>query len=152
MFKKIEGVTALILLFVLITTLFIRLFGIETRIILSDSMAPEYRVNDLVYINQLTDTEKLDLAVGDVIAFSINGKEILHRIILITSEEVTTKGDNNDSPDNPVSYQQINAKVLVNIPFGGYLFNVYLWVIFIGLYGVIFVSTKLFKELKKRSI
>lgn len=152
MFKKIEGVIITLLMLFLFTTLAIRFLGIETSIVESDSMAPNYRVNDLVYIKTLNNTAKDNLKVGDVIAFNQQGKNVMHRIVIINDTHMTTKGDNNDVNDPEITYNQVYGKVVFNVRFGGYLLNMYVWIIGIGIYFIGHISYKIYKEVKKKEV
>ena len=44
---------------------------------------------------------------------------VVHRIIEINGQAVTTKGDANNTADNPVSISAVKGKVLFCIPFAG---------------------------------
>ena len=46
---------------------------------------------------------------------------VTHRIISISGDEVITKGDANNAPDDPITMSQIKGKVLFAIPLLGYL-------------------------------
>ncbi|HHX76214.1 MAG TPA: signal peptidase I [Acholeplasmataceae bacterium] len=149
MYKKIEGLIIVILMLFLFTTLLIRFIGIETFVVESDSMAPKYRVNDLVYIKQIDITDVHTLEVGDVIAFNQNGKRVMHRITYIDDSKIITKGDNNDTNDPEISRDQVFGKVVFNLPFGAHILNVYVWIIIIGIYFVGHMSYKIYLEVKK---
>lgn len=66
-------------------------------------MTPNINKGDMVIIKKLTDEEKNNLKVGDVIAFNMDDRVVVHRIIkkYSTSSGVfyNTKGDNNNSAD-----------------------------------------------------
>lgn len=149
MLKKIESIIATIILIGLVLTLGLRLFSVETFVIQSDSMAPKYRVNDLVYVEKLSQVSESDLTVGDVIAFNLNGQLVMHRIISLSDKQIVTQGDNNDVADNAITYQEVYGKVQFNLKFGGIIFNMYFWIIVIGLYFTAKLTFKIVKEFKK---
>lgn len=86
----------------------VNFFGQSYLRVLSGSMDPEYKVNDVIRVDSTYKFE--DLKVGDVIAFRahISGHNVIisHRIIEINTEykQVATKGDANKQADQlPVS-------------------------------------------------
>lgn len=148
MFKKIEGIIIFILVFFLFTTLFIRFFGVKTFVVQSDSMAPNYRINDLVYVKKF-DSSKDVISVNDVIAFNQNGSMVMHRIIYMDSNKIITKGDNNNIQDAEISYSQVLGSIIFKVPLGGLLLNQYVLIITGGLYFITHLSIKIYKETKK---
>lgn len=145
MLKKIETILIFIIIGFLSLTLLLQFFNIKTKVVQSDSMYPVIRVNDLVYINENYTNYK----VGDIISFNLSSNEVLHRIVEINGSTVITKGDNNTTLDEPITRTNINGKYLFKLPYGGLLLNINLWIILIGLYGVIFVSRLIIKEFRK---
>ena len=79
------------------------LFKYRTFVIATGSMTPNINKGDMVIIENITEEEKKNLSVGDIIAFKMDNKTVVHRIInkINTSSGVfySTKGDNNNSPD-----------------------------------------------------
>lgn len=79
------------------------LFKYRTFVIATGSMTPNINKGDMVIIENITEEEKKSLSVGDIIAFKMDNKTVVHRIInkINTSSGVfySTKGDNNNSPD-----------------------------------------------------
>ena len=73
-------------------------------------------------------------------------KQVMHRIVYIDDTKIITKGDNNDQNDPELTHSQIYGKVVFNLPFGGYLLNMYVWIIGIGLYFIGHMSYKIYKE------
>ena len=125
--KKILGTVANVLIWVfvvlsLLTTVLVfaaqgsedgvpAIFGKSLITIETKSMEDTYKVGDLVFMKKLSDEDKLNLKVGDIITFrtsvDINGDGKIgdintHRIH--EHEEgstiFVTKGDNNPNPDN----------------------------------------------------
>ncbi|VEU83333.1 signal peptidase I [Acholeplasma hippikon] len=147
MLKKIETIFITILVFFLASTFLLQIVGVRTRVVLSDSMYPKIRINNLVYINEKYNVDKLN--VGDVIAFEQGSKEVLHRIVEINGDLIVTKGDNNNVNDQPIMKSNVKGKLVFNIPFGGFLVNIYLWMVLIGLYGIFHLIKKIRKEFGK---
>lgn len=101
-FQKFSYIFLTIILFLLICTTS-GIFKYRSFVIATGSMTPNINKGDMVIIKKLTDEEKNNLKVGDVIAFNMDDRVVVHRIIkkYSTSSGVfyNTKGDNNNSAD-----------------------------------------------------
>ena len=93
-------------------------FGVGAAVVLSGSMEPELSVGDLLII-----TRSDNYSVNDVVVYQDGGMAITHRIVSITDEGVTTRGDANNTDDAPIKLEQIKGKVVFAIPFIGYIVN-----------------------------
>ena len=93
-------------------------FGVGAAVVLSGSMEPALSVDDLILVRE-ADT----YAVGDVVVFQTGGVLVVHRIIAIEGDTVTTQGDANPSPDEPMSTALIMGRVVGHIPAIGALVN-----------------------------
>ena len=90
------------------------LFGYKLSIVLSGSMEPNINIDDLVLIHK---TDKYDK--GDIVSFKNNNGETLHRIVEINDLNIITKGDNNNTNDEPIKKDDITGKYICTIPFVG---------------------------------
>lgn len=90
--------------------------GYGMSVILSGSMEPTYSVNDLVIIKK-----ESDYAKGDVVVYQSGSQMILHRIVVEGQEAVITKGDANNTEDDPVSISDIRGKVVMRVPKVGHI-------------------------------
>lgn len=93
--------------------------------IMSNSMAGLIVRGDVVVIEKLSDLDKENLEVNDIIAYQLDGSRVVHRIIKIkrngSEVKITTQGDNNNAPDvKEVSLEQVQGKVLIKVPKIGY--------------------------------
>lgn len=91
-------------------------FGYGAAVVLSGSMEPEFSKGDLII------AAKADEYVqNDIVVFQSKGSLIVHRIIEIDgeNENVTTKGDANNTADEPISLSAIKGKVIFVVPFVG---------------------------------
>ncbi len=63
-----------------------------------------------------------NLKVGDIVIYQRSGSSftIVHRIISIDAGTITTKGDNNAGPDQPVVKENLQGKVVFAVPVLGY--------------------------------
>lgn len=82
-------------------------FGYYFYRVLSGSMEPSIEIGDYVLVK-----EDDDLVVGDVITYKVDNNFITHRIVDITSDTIVTKGDNNNTSDDPILYNQVVGKVI----------------------------------------
>lgn len=91
-----------------------KVFGYSYFSVISGSMEPTINVGDEVIV-KLTQDVKDD----EIITFKEDGVFVTHRIVKINGEDIVTKGDNNDSIDNPKKYNDVIGKVVVIIPYLG---------------------------------
>ena len=81
-------------------------FGFGVSVVLSGSMESELSIGDLIFISERDGYE-----VGDVVVYQDGGIAVVHRIISIDGETVTTKGDANNTPDAAISMESIKGEV-----------------------------------------
>ena len=133
-------------------------------VIISGSMEPIIKVKDAVVIRRV---DEKDIKRGDVVTYrsldeAFYGILITHRVVNIeekNGEKVyITKGDNNSTIDRtPVSFSQIQGKVVMRIPKIGYLkyflVNSYGWIMAVVIPSLAVISydiVKLFKTIKNK--
>lgn len=89
--------------------------GFGVGVVLSGSMEPTYSVNDLILVVKTN-----ELHEGDVIVYQTGGTSVVHRIVEKSDNGlVTTKGDANNTPDDPISAAKIKGRVVFAIPMIG---------------------------------
>ena len=93
------------------------ILGIYMFNIVSESMEPTLKINDVVVVKTCEATQ---LQKGDIITFQQDGRIISHRILDITKDKkiikFRTKGDNNEIPDSDLIPEgQVYGKVLFSI-------------------------------------
>lgn len=93
-------------------------FGVGAAVVLSGSMEPEFSVGDLLIV-AVCDEYRVD----DAVVYQDGRMAITHRIVSITDDEVITRGDANNTDDDPITPQQIKGKVVLAIPLVGYAVN-----------------------------
>ena len=81
---------------------------------MSGSMEPELSKGDLIIVKE-TD----DVAVKEVVVYQDGNSLVVHRIIDIKDQEITTKGDANNTADAPITKADIKGEVVCAIPFVG---------------------------------
>lgn len=92
--------------------------GFGATVVLSGSMEPELSVGDLLVV-----VKRQQYAVGDVVVYQSGGMGVVHRIVEIDGDTVTTRGDANNAPDAPIERSQIKGAVAFSLPMVGYLIN-----------------------------
>lgn len=93
-------------------------FGIGTAVVLSGSMEPTLSVNDVIIVRG-----QESYNVGDIVVYE-NGREmIVHRITEKNGDTLTTKGDANNTADEPISIDAVKGKVVFSLPYAGAIVN-----------------------------
>ncbi len=116
----------IVLLLAAALTFFAPRFGWQVVTVLSGSMEPAIPTGSILVSRPVTPDE---INVGDIITFSGYGRDrfITHRVIAIERTNglvFTTKGDANNAEDPyRVPAENVVGKVLVHIPFLGFLFS-----------------------------
>ena len=94
-----------------------------TAAVTSQSMYPVLKRGDLVFIKGVDSVT--DLRERDIIAFSSGEGFVIHRIVEIDGDTITTKGDANRSPDEPITFDDVIGRAwrirghLARIPYLG---------------------------------
>jgi signal peptidase len=86
-------------------------FGYGASVVLSGSMEPVLSVNDLVILK-----ETQDVAFGDVVVYESGGDLIIHRVLVVDGDTITTKGDANNVADEPFDRSCIRGKMIAVFP------------------------------------
>ncbi|MCR5095981.1 MAG: signal peptidase I [Erysipelotrichaceae bacterium] len=117
------GVLLLIITMSIVVSLIVpRIFNMSPYVIISESMYPELKVNDVVYVKAIDLNEVKE---GDIISFYMNSNAltpVTHRVVSndISRQQFVTKGDANEKNDIiPIAYEYVLGKVMFKIPFLG---------------------------------
>ena len=89
-------------------------FGVGVSVVLSGSMEPTLSVNDLVIVRAAE-----SYAEGDVVVYQSGSSLVIHRIVRVEDEYVVTRGDANNTEDDPVSLSAVKGRMAFAIPFLG---------------------------------
>lgn len=84
-------------------------FGLRPFYIMSESMEPTIKTGQVVLAVPAT-PDKVE--IGDIVSYRKGYKTIIHRIIDKNDEYFIFKGDNNESEDAPVEYENIGFKII----------------------------------------
>ncbi len=83
--------------------------------VISGSMEPTINIGDIIIV----DTKIKKYKKNDIVVFyDQDGSFVTHRIISINDKEIITKGDNNNTPDDPTSINKIVGKYVSKIDNG----------------------------------
>lgn len=93
-------------------------FGYGAAVVLSGSMEPALSVDDLILVQACE-----RYAPGDVVVYQDVSSLVVHRIIRIDGDTVTTQGDANNVSDAPISMSDVKGRVILAIPYAGILVN-----------------------------
>lgn len=85
-------------------------FGYGVSVVLSGSMEDRLSVDDLVIV-KATD----DYKINDIVIYQDGDSLVIHRIIAIDGDTVTTKGDANNTADQPINKSQIKGVLIYDI-------------------------------------
>ena len=94
-------------------------FGYGMSVVLSGSMESRLSADDLVII-KATDSYN----VNDIVLFQDGNSLVIHRIIEINGDTVTTKGDANNVADEPINKSQIKGVLVYDIAGFGAVVNI----------------------------
>lgn len=89
-------------------------FGYGGAVVMSGSMEPAIMTNELILVKAEDSYE-----IGDVVVFQSGSTLVVHRIVAMDGETVTTRGDANNTEDQPVTMEQIKGRVFAHIPYVG---------------------------------
>lgn len=124
------------------------LFGFRIYKVGSGSMEPYLKINDVIIIKASENYK-----INDVITYKNDNEYVTHRIIYINDFEIITKGDANNTQDNPITKDQIVGKLIYKLyifRFISYLLSKpFTWIL---LLVIGFVITYLIPDKKKKQI
>ena len=117
-------------------------FGFTTFEVQTGSMAPTINASDLIIVQKSDKAE-----IKDIITYEHNGEYITHRVVDAYKDNYVTKGDANNSKDEPISKEQIVGKVVKIIPGFGILRKTILNpIVLITLAITVYIISLLFKK------
>lgn len=90
--------------------------GVGTAVVMSGSMEPVLSTNDLIIITKADSYQE-----GDIVVYQSANSLVVHRIVDIQGDMVTTKGDANNTQDEPFRNVYIKGKLWLAIPGVGML-------------------------------
>lgn len=85
--------------------------GYGAAVVLTGSMEPTIMADDLIIVAE-QDSYELD----DIVVYQSGSILVVHRVVEMDELTVTTKGDANNVPDEPVRKEMIKGEVVACIP------------------------------------
>lgn len=98
---------------------YINVFGYSIFQIKTGSMEDKLKVGDIIIVD-IIDSKDI-LKEEEIISYIEEGKIITHRIVEIDENSIITKGDANNTTDDPIERKQVIGKVIKTIS------NVQIW-------------------------
>ena len=93
-------------------------FGLGVATVQSNSMQPELSIGDMLVVQT-----QPQYNTGDVVVYQSQTSLVVHRIISVAGETITTQGDANNTPDAPFESSCIKGKVVASVPGLGLVVN-----------------------------
>lgn len=119
---------------------YVNIGGYTFFIVASGSMSGTVDVNDMVIV-KITD----DFQAGDIVTYQADGYFVTHRIISINKDQIITKGDSNNTEDDPIGRDKIIGKVVAIFPFMA-IFEILGAIILISIIVVVFNFETIFRK------
>ncbi len=94
-------------------------FGVGAAVVLSGSMEPVLSVDDLIVV-----IAREDYQVDDVVVYQSGSVLVVHRVVAVDGQTVTTKGDANPVADEPMDMAAVKGKVVGMISGAGALVKI----------------------------
>lgn len=82
-------------------------FGYGAAVVLSGSMEPTIRIDDLIIVAAQDAYQE-----NDIVVYQSGSMLVVHRIIELQPDTVITQGDANNAPDTPVRKEMIKGRVI----------------------------------------
>ncbi len=98
------------------TALDMSFLGYRIYRVVTGSMEPTLRVNDVVIIKK-----QEDYTINDIVTYRQNGNYVTHRIVKENKDLITTQGDNNNTEDESISKDDVVGKVIYRFKLIGFI-------------------------------
>ena len=124
------------------------LFGFRTFRIMSGSMNPNVLEDSFILTKEYDDYK-----VGEVVTYKKNGEHITHRIIKIDGDQITTRGDSNNTQDENISKDMIIGKVIFSFAWYGFVIFLFeqpiTWILIFVVLITLFYLNHIFEKKEK---
>ena len=149
--KVLYRIFIFVVVFIIIVNIFsifhASLFGFRLYRIATGSMVPYLNINDYILVKKSNDYKE-----GDVITYTSGETYVTHRIVSITDENIVTKGDANNTMDEPITKDNIIGKVVLKFGFLGFIIYLFSKPFIWGLLFIIGIVITAFLPDKKRKV
>lgn len=89
-------------------------FGYGGAVVLSGSMEPAIMTDELIIVKA-----EAQYFEDDIVVYQSGNLLVVHRIVEIDGESITTRGDANNIEDEPITVDRIKGRVIAHIPYVG---------------------------------
>ena len=89
-------------------------FGYGAAVVLTGSMEPAIMADDLILVKQTQ-----DFRTGDIVVYQSGSILVVHRVVEMGPDTLTTQGDANNAPDEPIRKETVKGKVIATVPGAG---------------------------------
>lgn len=89
-------------------------FGYGAAVVLSGSMEPTIRIDDLIIVAAQNAYQE-----NDIVVYQSGSMLVVHRIVEAEPDTFITRGDANNAPDAPIRKEMVKGKVVACIPGAG---------------------------------
>ena len=93
--------------------------GFGIGVIMSGSMEPELSVDDLIFV-----VKDSTIELDDVIVYQSKGILVVHKVVKVDGDQITTRGTANDTDDAPISIKDVKGRVAFSLGGVGKVINV----------------------------
>ena len=94
-------------------------FGFGMGVVVSGSMEPELSVDDVIFV-----VKDKSIELDDVVVYQSKGILVVHKVVKIENDQITTRGTANDTDDEPISISDIKGRVLFSVGSMGKIINI----------------------------
>ncbi len=121
--------------------------GFGASVVLSGSMESALSVDDLVIIRK---TQAID--INDIVVYQDGNSLVIHRVIEIDGDKITTKGDANNTADAPIDRSLVKGVLVCAVPYVGAIVGFLRQpaVVIILLAGAVFLTERSYRKKKSR--
>ena len=84
--------------------------GFGVGVVMSGSMEPELSIDDLIFVVK---DESIEL--DDVVVYQSKGTLVVHKVVGIDGDQITTRGTANNTDDDPISIKDVKGRVAFSI-------------------------------------
>lgn len=96
----------------------VKLGGIGAMIVLSGSMEPTIKLNEMIIIKEQSEYKK-----GDIVTYKDSCNNLItHRILEVDGERIITQGDNNTNVDSSIKKADVQGKVIFHSSILGFVY------------------------------
>ena len=93
--------------------------GFGIGVVMSGSMEPELSVDDLIFV-----VKDKSIELDDVIVYQSKGMLVVHKVVKIDGDQITTRGTANNTEDDPISIKNVKGRVAFSLGGMGKVVNV----------------------------